>query len=165
MRNLASGLIVPDDLPKGKNTEREYFFSLFLKNIFLEKYKFFFRNSLIVMSNLPSWKNTRIFQKGSHCNGWPTQVKKYKDFSGDLILMGGLPRSKLEESHYDGTFQIEKYTDFSGGLILTGDLLRSWISRKWEIFPNHFQFGHFKVAFLLMVPIRDFFYEICKTHF
>jgi hypothetical protein len=52
-------------------------------------------------------------------------VKKYKDFSGDLIFIGGLPRSKLEESHYDGTFQIEKYTDFSGGLILTGDLLRS----------------------------------------
>jgi hypothetical protein len=29
-------------------------------------------------------------------------VEKYKDFSGGLILLGGLPRSKLKESHYDG---------------------------------------------------------------
>jgi len=47
-----------------------------------EKIRWFFRKSLIVMGDLPEWKNTKIFQKGSHCNEWPIQVNKYKDFSG-----------------------------------------------------------------------------------
>jgi len=44
------------------------------------------RKSLIVMGDLPKWKNTKIFQKGSHC------------------VMGDLPRWKntkifQKESH------------------------------------------------------------------
>jgi hypothetical protein len=40
------------------------------------------------MGDLLRWKNKK--------------VEKYKDFLGGLILMDGLPRSKLKESHYDG---------------------------------------------------------------
>jgi hypothetical protein len=28
-----------------------------------------FRRGLIVMGDLPKWKNTKNFHKGSHCNG------------------------------------------------------------------------------------------------
>jgi hypothetical protein len=31
MRNLASGLVVPNNLPDGKNAERDYFFLFFKK--------------------------------------------------------------------------------------------------------------------------------------
>jgi hypothetical protein len=47
---------------------------------------------------------------------------------------------------------VEKYRDFSSGLIFMGGL------------PNNFNLGHFKVAFHLMDPNRNFSCEICKTH-
>jgi len=34
---------------------------------------FLFRSGLIVMGDLSKWKNTK---KGSHCDEWPTQLKK-----------------------------------------------------------------------------------------
>jgi hypothetical protein len=47
---------------------------------------------------------------------------------------------------------VEKYKDFSGGLILMGGL------------PSNFNLGHFKVAFHLMDPDRNFSCEICTTY-
>jgi hypothetical protein len=49
----------------------------------VEKYKDFFRKSLIGIGDLPRWKNTEIFQKGSHYNGRPG---KCKDFSKEVSL-------------------------------------------------------------------------------
>jgi hypothetical protein len=43
------------------------------KKFFLFFFCFLFRSGLIVMGDLPKWKNTK---KGSQCDGWPTQVKK-----------------------------------------------------------------------------------------
>jgi hypothetical protein len=66
--------------------QREIYFSFFF--FFFWKIQGFFIYGLIVMGDLLRWKNKK--------------VEKYKDFLGGLILMGGLPRSKLKESHYDG---------------------------------------------------------------
>jgi hypothetical protein len=44
-----------------------------------EKIQRFFRRGLIVMSDLPRWKKSK---RGSHCNGWPIQVEKYRVFFG-----------------------------------------------------------------------------------
>jgi len=46
---------------------------------------FLFRSGLIVMGDLSKWKNTK---KGSHCDGWPTQLKK----KGKWGLEGALKR-------------------------------------------------------------------------
>jgi hypothetical protein len=37
------------------------------------------RKGLIVMGDLPKWKNKMIIQKRSHYNGGPIQVEKYKE--------------------------------------------------------------------------------------
>jgi hypothetical protein len=50
-----SGFIVMSDLPRWKMKD--------------------FQSSFIIMGDLPRWKNTKIFQKWSHYNGRPTQVK------------------------------------------------------------------------------------------
>jgi len=54
--------------------------------VFVFCFVFLFRSGLIVMSDLPKWKNTK---KGSHCDGWPTQVKKKR---GKWGLEGALKR-------------------------------------------------------------------------
>jgi hypothetical protein len=46
----------------------------------------FFKSGHIIMGYLPIGKNTRIFQKWSHCNGLPAQGEKYEDFSKVVIL-------------------------------------------------------------------------------
>jgi len=38
------------------------------------------------MSDLPKWKNTEIFQKGSHCNEWSTQRKNTEIISPFLYI-------------------------------------------------------------------------------
>ena len=72
------------------------------------KIRRFFRNDLIIMGDLPRWKNTKIFQKESHCNEWSIQVKK----------------NTKKGSHYNEWLtQVEKYRDFSEkDLIVMGDL-------------------------------------------
>ena len=57
------------------------------------------------------------------------KVKKYKDSSSGLILMGGLPKSNISQKW---------------------EIFTSMFS---------FFFPHFKVAFLLKDPIGDFSYE------
>jgi hypothetical protein len=52
------------------------------------------------MGDLSKWKNTEIFQKVFHCNGWPIQVEKYEDFSEEVSL-------------YWVIYPVEKYKDFS----------------------------------------------------
>jgi hypothetical protein len=72
-----------------------------------------FQSGLIVIGDLPRWK-CRDFSKLSHCNGQPAQAKnarflkwshcnnnlpkwKYtKIFQSDLMVMGDLPRWKLQ---------------------------------------------------------------------
>ena len=77
-KGFASGLIIPDDWPDRKK-KREGFRELSncsKRPVRWWKYRerfFFLRSGLIVMSDLPRWENTK---KGSHCNGWPTQVKR-----------------------------------------------------------------------------------------
>jgi hypothetical protein len=52
-----------------------------------------------MIDDLPRWKNKKVekykvfFRSGLVVTG-DTQVEKYGDFSGGLILVGGLPRSK-----------------------------------------------------------------------
>jgi hypothetical protein len=43
---------------------------------------------LIVMGDLPTWKKKGSHEKGSHCNGRPTQIEKKKG----LIVISDLPR-------------------------------------------------------------------------
>jgi hypothetical protein len=51
------------------------------------KIRGFFKSGHIVMGYLPRMKNTRIFQKWSHCNGLPAQwIKKYENFSKVVTL-------------------------------------------------------------------------------
>jgi hypothetical protein len=62
--------------------------SLFLATcpmVKIQREFFLYTSGLIVMDDLPRWKNTK---KRSHGNGWPTQVKKRKG----LIVMGDLPK-------------------------------------------------------------------------
>jgi len=82
----------------------------------------FFRKDLIVMGDLPRWKNTKIFQKESHCNEWSIQVKKIR--RKGLIIMSDLPKWEnikifQKGSHCNGwPIQVEKYEDFLEGVSL-----------------------------------------------
>jgi hypothetical protein len=48
-----------------------------------EKVQWFFRKGLVIMDDLSRWKKTK---KESHCNEWPIQMEKYKDFSEKISL-------------------------------------------------------------------------------
>jgi hypothetical protein len=69
---------------------------------------------LIVMGDLPTWKKKGSHEKGSHCNGRPTQIEKKKG----LIVISDLPRWKKKGSHYNRWPAQEK------DLIVMGDLLK-----------------------------------------
>jgi hypothetical protein len=114
-RKLADDLHI--EMLKSRNYSFERWPILSRKNI----QNIFFWIGLIVPSDLlDGVRNTRIFQKWPHC-GWSTQVKKYKDFfKNGLIVMGCLSMWKNTRI-------------FWNGLTVTGDLSR-W--KNTRIFHN-----------------------------
>ena len=71
-------------------------------------------------------KKYKDFLKWSHCNGRPVDVKNKNIFQSGLIVMGDLPRWKMQRffkmiSLY---VQVKNANIFQNGFIVMGDLPR-----------------------------------------
>jgi len=85
-----------------------------------------FQSGLIIMGNMPKWKNVKIF--------FFKMVKNTKIFQGVLVVMCDLTRWKMQwffkNSHYNRQpvrWKIQRF--FKNGLIIMGDLPRWKIQR------------------------------------